>query len=151
MLVAVLFFCIGFMAALLCVDLMFDTSALQHRRTGQPLPPDALNPIVSYYRYITRNPYPPMLVMLTGAICIVAEVVNGVAPPWVGWASLVLIGLTIPTAVFKVFPACQRLASGMDTAELQSHLVHRLLPYHLVALISLVVLGILQLIAASQS
>jgi hypothetical protein len=147
MLVAVLFLCIGFMIAVLYIDLVFDVSGLPHRRSRELLPAAVLDPIATYYRYITRNPYLLMFIMLTAAGCLVTQVVYGLVPRWVGYGSLVLMLLNALVAVLKVIPTAQRLAAGSDTAESRSRMVHSLLPYHLVLLASVLLLAVMQLIA----
>jgi hypothetical protein len=150
MLAPPLFLCIGFMIAVLYIDLVFDMSALPHRRTGAPLPADVLDPIATYYRYITRNPYLLTFVMLTTTVCIVVEIVYGLVPRWAGYLSLFLMGLSMSAAVLKVIPAAQRLAAGKDTVEQQTHLVHGILPYHLVLLASILSLATVQFLCVSS-
>jgi hypothetical protein len=150
MLAAVLFLCIGFMIAVLYIDLVFDFSGLPHRRSGRPLAPAILDPIATYYRYITRNPYLLMFIMATAAACIVGQIFFELVPRWIGHASLLVIVLNTLIAALKVIPAAQRLASGRDNAELQSQIVHSLLPYHVVLLIAVLLLMVMQLIAAAK-
>ena len=64
-----LFLCIGFEIAVLYMDLVFDLSALPYRHTRAVLPGEVMGPIATYYRYITRNPYLLMFVLLTTAVC----------------------------------------------------------------------------------
>jgi hypothetical protein len=146
MLAAVLFLCIGFMIAVLYIDLVFDVSGLPHRRSGEPLAPAILDPIATYYRYITRNPYLLMLIMATAAACIIAQIFYELVPRWIGYASLLLMVLNTLIAVLKVIPAAQRLASGKDTPELRSQMVHSMLPYHLLLLAAVLLLAAIQLI-----
>src|SRR5436190_464806 len=68
-----LFGCIGFMLAVLYIDLTFDVSAAPYRRTGTTIPKEVLDPITNYYGRITQNPYVLMFVMLTTTLCIVTE------------------------------------------------------------------------------
>jgi hypothetical protein len=150
MLVAILFLCIGFMIAVLYIDLVFDISALPHRHTRESLPEAVLDPIATYYRYITRNPYLLMFVILTAATCIVLEIAYDLTPRWIGYASLLLIGLCMLTAALKVIPIAQRLSSGRDTRELRSRMVHSMLPFHLGLLFSTILLAVIQFIAAMK-
>ena len=150
MLTAVLFLCIGFMIAVLYIDLVFDFSGLPHRRSGEPLAPAVLDPIATYYRYITRNPYLLMLIMATAAGCIVVQIYHESVPRWTGYASLLLMVFNTLIAVLRVIPAAQRLASGRDTVELQTRLVHGVLPYHVLLLASVLLMAGVQLVAASR-
>ncbi len=135
------FLCIGFMVAVLYMDLVFDMSALPHRRSGAPLPAGVLDPIATYYRYITRNPYLLSFVMLTTTGCIVVQIVYALVPRWVGWVSLVLMTLAMSTAILKVIPTAQRLAAGQDAVEQQTRMVHSILPFHLMLLTCILLLA----------
>ena len=139
-----LFMCIGFMLAVLYVDLMFDVSAVPYRRTNAPLPGGVVESIASYYRRITQNPYVLMFVMLTATVCIVTEIVYDLVPRWVGYSSLVFMGTAMLAGVGRVIPAAQRLASGKDAEDMRTRLVHSLLPGHLVLLISILLLALVQ-------
>ena len=70
-----LFACIGFMLAVLYIDLMFDVTAVPYRRSGTTLPKEVLDPIVHYYGRITQNPYVLMFVMLTTTVCLITQIV----------------------------------------------------------------------------
>lgn len=139
-----LFLCIGFMIAVLYIDLQFDISALSHRRTEGPLPADVLEPIASYYRCITKNPYLLMFVMATTLTCILAQIVYGLVPRWAGYASLCLMGLSMSIGTFKVIPTAQRLAAGKDTVDAQTRMIHGMLPFHIVLLINILLLAAVQ-------
>jgi hypothetical protein len=139
-----LFLCIGFMIAVLYMDLVFDNSAVPHRRDKEPLPAEILKPIETYYRYITRNPYLLMFVMMTTLVCIVAQIVYEVVPRWAGYSSLFLIALAITTGTIKVIPTAQRLATGKDSVERQTRMVHSMFPSHVLLLISILLLAAVQ-------
>jgi hypothetical protein len=139
--------CIGFMIAILYVDLAFDASALPHRRTGAPLPVDVLDPIASYYRRITQNPYLLMFVMLTTTACIVAQIVYELVPRWAAYSSLVLMGLSMLAGVLKVIPTAQRLAAGKDDVEQQTRMVRSIFASHVGLLISILLLAAVQFTA----
>jgi hypothetical protein len=144
MMLEALFLCIGFMIAVLYMDLVFDISALPHRRDKGPLPAHVLDPIAMYYRYITRNPYLLMFVMLTTLTCIIAEIVYRVVPPWAGYSSLVLIAFAMVGGTLKVIPTAQRLATGKDSVEQQTRMVHSIFPFHIMLLISILLLAAVQ-------
>jgi hypothetical protein len=139
-----LFLCIGFMMAVLYIDLMFDVSALPYRHTKAPLPKGVLDPIIHYYGRITQNPYVLMFVMLTAVTCIGAEILYRLAPRWAGYASLFLMGLSMLTGTLKVIPTAQRLGSGDDSDEARTRMIHGMLPFHLVLLINILLLAGIQ-------
>ena len=139
-----LFFCIGFMIAILYIDLMFDVPAVRYRRTNEPLPGEVMEMVASYYRNITRNPYLLMFVMLTATTCIVAELVYDLAPAWVGYTSLVCMGIGMAAGVGRVIPAAQRLGAGKDPADLRTRLVHSMFPGHILLLIAILTLALVQ-------
>lgn len=139
-----LFLCIGFMIAVLYMDLVFDTSALPHRSDKGPLPADVLDPIAMYYRYITRNPYLLMFVMLTTLVCIVAQIVYQTVPRWAGYSSLFCILFAMVTGTAKVIPTAQRLAAAKDTVEEQTRMVRGMFPAHILLLISILLLAAVQ-------
>ena len=139
-----LFLSIGFFIAVLYMDLVFDVSALPYRKTGSKLPKEILDPIVLYYRYITKNPWLLIFVMLVAATSIIAEVVFMMVPKWIGYSSLVMFATIMLLAVLRVIPCAQRLASGKDVEEKQTRLVHGLFPYHILMLILVLSLALLQ-------
>lgn len=143
-----LFLCIGFMLAVLYIDLMFDVSAFPHRRAGTTLPAEVLDPITHYYGRITRNPYVLMFVMLTATACLVAEILYGPVTRSAAYASLALMAVAMLTGTFKVIPTAQRLAAGRDAADTQTALVHSMLPFHLLLLVCILSLAAIQFGAA---
>jgi hypothetical protein len=144
MLVAALFLCIGFLIAVLYIDLVFDVSALPHPREHAALPSHVRDPIATYYRYVTRNPYLLMVIMVTASACIVAEVVFNLVPRWAGYVSLLQIALSVSTAVFKVIPAARRLAIGGETPESQTRIIVMVLRYHILLLMIVLSLAFVQ-------
>jgi hypothetical protein len=145
-----LFLCLGFMMAVLYIDLMFDVSAVQYRGTNAPLPREVLDPITHYYGRITQNPYVLMFVMLTTTLCIGAQIVYALAPRWVGYSSLFLMGLSMITGTLKVIPTAQRLGSAKDSEEVRTRMVHGMLPAHLVLLVNILLLTSIQFLAAGS-
>ncbi len=138
------FLCIGFMLAVLYIDLMFDVTALPHRHSGTPLPKEVLDPITHYYGRITQNPYVLMFVMLTTMLCLIAQIAYSLVPRPAGYASLGLMGLAMVAGGAKVIPTAQRLASGKDPADTQTRLVHSMFPSHIVLLICILLLAAVQ-------
>lgn len=144
-----LFACFGFMLAVLYIDLVFDMSALPHRKSGAPLPAEVLSAIETYYRYVTRNPYLLGFVMMTALACLVAELVWDLVPRATAWASLGLMGLAMSAATLKVIPTAQRLAAGKDDLDRRTRMVHSILPFHLLLLACIVTLAGLQFFAVA--
>jgi hypothetical protein len=144
----VLFFCLGFCVAILYLDLVFDTSAVPYRNSGVALPAGVLGPITTYYRYVTKNPWLLIYVMTVAITCIVVELVFGLVPSWVGYASLGVFGLIALLAVARVIPGAQRLASSKESVEERSRLAHGLLPHHMLFLVLILALVLLQSVTA---
>jgi hypothetical protein len=139
------FVCIGFMLAVLYIDLMFDVTAVPYRRRDGPLPKEVLNGITGYYGRITQNPYVLMFVMLTTTVCLVAQIAYDLVPRWAGYTSLVLMGLAMVTGSAKVIPTAQRLSSGNDPADVQTRLIHGMFPAHVMLLVCILALAAVQL------
>ena len=146
-----LFLCIGFMLAVVYIDLMFDVTALPYRHTKAALPKEVLDPITHYYGRITQNPYLLMFVMVTTTVCLVTQILYDLAPRWAGYSSLFLMGLAMVTGTVKIIPTAQRLASGKDSEETQTSLVHTMFPAHVIVLICVLLLAAIQFGAAGRS
>lgn len=141
---AALFLCIGFMVAILYIDLQFDILALPHRRAGGPLPTSVLAQIATYYGVITKNPYLLMFVMMTTLVCIIAEIMYGLVPRWAGYSSLVLILLAMGGGIVKVIPTAQRLAIDKDTVDERTRMVKGMFPAHMFLLVTILSLAAVQ-------
>ncbi|MDB5692659.1 MAG: conserved hypothetical rane protein [Alphaproteobacteria bacterium] len=148
---ALLFLCIGFMIAVLYIDLSFDVSALPFRGRPEPLPTATLKTIEAYYRRIASNPYPLMLVMATAVACLVTQTYYGWVPRWIGYASLGLMAAIILFAIGKVIPTANGLASKSTPIEERRGKVEALLTYHFALLISVLALAGVQLVALVTS
>jgi hypothetical protein len=139
----------AFLLAVLWFDLMFDVQSRKH--ATDPLPSEVLASISAYYRRVTTEAYPMnrlvALVMLLTIAAIVAEIVEGVHPWWIGWVSLALAGSSVVPSLRRTIPNARRLGGAQDTPEMQSTLARAICRDHLssCARISLV-LG-LQLLA----
>lgn len=144
------FACIGFMLAILYIDLMFDVMSVPHRRSGATLPKGVLEPITHYYARVTQNPYVLMFVMLTTTICLVVQAVYGLAPRWAAYTSLAAMGLAMVAGIVKVIPAARRIASGKDPAEVRTRLIHGVFTAHALLFVCILVLAAIQLVAASR-
>jgi len=139
----------AFLLAVLWLDLMFDVQTRANPDT--PLPVDVLMSISAYYRRVTTDAYPMnrliALVMLVTLGTIVAEIVQGVRPWWVGWVSLALVISGIVTTRTRTVPNARRLGSGKDTREAQSILARAIYRDHLISFARTAVVLCLQLIA----
>ncbi len=138
----------GFLIAVLWFDLMFDVQA----RRANPVPPDALASISAYYRRVTTEASPMgqlvALVMLATLIALVAEIVTGAAPPWVGWSSLLLTLAAVGLALLRTVPNAARLGAGGGDEAVRSSLARRVLADHVFCLTAMASVAALQLGAA---
>ena len=139
----------AFLLAVLWFDLMFDVQTRAAPDTS--LPADVLTSISAYYRRVTTDAYPMnrliALVMLLTLGALVAEIVQGVRPWWVGWVSLALVSSGVVTTLSRTVPNARRLGSAKDTTEVQSTLARAIYRDHVMSFArTTVVLG-LQLIA----
>ena len=139
----------GFLLAVLWFDLMFDVQSRKH--ASDPLPTEVLASISAYYRRVTIEAYPMnrlvALVMLLTLVAIVAELVEGVHPWWIGWVSLALAGSGVVPTLTRTVPNARRLGRALDTPEIQSTLARAIGRDHLFSFArTFLVLG-LQLIA----
>ncbi len=139
-----LFFCYGFMFAVLYIDLTFDVTARPYRFTVAPLPPDVLGPITTYYRVITRNPYVLMFILVTATTCLGWQIWHSLVPRWAGYSSMALMLVTMLVGILKIIPTAQRLAGGQDGAEQQSRMIHTMLPFHAWMMINLLLMVAVQ-------
>ena len=139
----------AFLLAVLWFDLMFDVQTRGH--ASDPLPTEVLASISAYYRRVTTEAYPMnrlvAAVMLLTLAAIVAEIVEGVHPWWIGWASLALAGSGVVSTLRRTVPNARRLGAAQDTLVVQSALARSICRDHLFSLArTSLVLG-LQLIA----
>ena len=121
------------------------------KHAGDPLPTEVLASISAYYRRVTTEAYPMnrlvALVMLLTLAAIVAEILEGVHPWWIGWASLMLVGSGVVSTLRRTVPNARRLGSAKDSPEMQSTLARAICRDHLFSFArTSLVLG-LQLIA----
>ena len=123
----------AFLLAVLWFDLMFDVQTRQH--AGDPLPAEVLASISAYYRRVTTEAYPMnrlvALVMLLTVAAIVAELIKGAHPWWIGWVSLVLVASGVVSTLRRTVPNARRLGSARDAPEMQSALARAIYRDHL--------------------
>jgi hypothetical protein len=139
----------GFLLAVLWFDLMFDVQTRKH--PGDPLPAEVLTSISAYYRRVTTEAYPMnrlvALVMLLTLSAIVAEIVQGQNPWWIGWGSLALAGSGFVPTMMRTVPNAKRLGRGTDSAEEQSRLARAICGDHMFSFARMSAVLILQLMA----
>ncbi len=145
-----LFLCIGFFIAVAYMDLVFDISALPYRKSKASLPGEVLDPIVTYYRYITKNPWLLVFCMVTATVCVIVQIRYHQVPAMVGYVSISMIGVILLFASLRVIPTAQRLASRKDPEDRQTRLIHSLFPSHIVILILVLSLALIQFNAATR-
>ncbi len=139
----------AFLLAVLWFDLMFDVQTRTH--VGDLLPTDVLASISAYYRRVTTEAYPMnrlvALVMLLTLAALVAEIVQGVRPWWIGWVSLALAGSGAVFTLRRTVPNARRLGAAQDTPEVQSTLARAIYRDHLFSFTRTFLVLALQLIA----
>src|ERR1700722_9562510 len=139
----------SFLLAVLWFDLMFDVQTRGH--AGGVLPPEVLGSISAYYRRVTTEAYPMnrlvALVMLLTMAAIIAEIVQGENPGWIGWGSLVLARSGFVPTMMRTVPNARRLGSGKDSLEEQSRLARAICRDHMFSFARMAVVLCLQLIA----
>jgi hypothetical protein len=123
----------GFLLAVLWFDLMFDVQTRKH--AGNPLPPEILASISTYYRRVTTDAYPMnrlvALVMVLTLAAIVGQIVEAADPWWIGWGSLALAGSGFFPTLARTVPNARRLGSTKDPPEMQSTLARSICRDHL--------------------
>jgi hypothetical protein len=139
----------GFLLAVLWFDLMFDVQTRKY--AGDPLPPEVLASISAYYRRVTTEAYPMnrliALVMLLTIAAIVAEIVQGQNPWWIGWGSLALAGSGFVPTMMRTVPNARRLGTAADSAEEQSRLARAVCRDHMLSFARMSAVLVLQLVA----
>lgn len=85
--------------------------------------------------------------MLLTLAVIVAEIVRGVRPWWIGWASLTLVAIGVVSTLRRTVPNARRLGAVYDTPEVQSTLARGIYRDHLWSFAPTSVVLVLQLIA----
>jgi NADH:ubiquinone oxidoreductase subunit 6 (subunit J) len=139
----------AFLLAVLWFDLMFDVQTRAH--AGDKLPTEVLASISAYYRRVTTEAYPMnrlvALVMLLLLAALVAEIVRGVQPWWIGWVSLALAGSGAVFTLRRTVPNAKRFGAAQDTPEVQSTLARAIYRDHLLSFARTFLVLALQLIA----
>ena len=138
----------GFLLAVLWFDLMHDVQVRGHE-AEEVLPESVLASIADYYARVTTGARPMnrliACAMLATVVGVVAELVHGLEPTWVPWATLALAVVPITLAGARTLPAAVRLGTRRDGDAEQSRLARRILVDHLVCLGCITLVLFLQL------
>jgi hypothetical protein len=135
---------IGFMIAVLYMDLFFDTMAFPYRSAKADLPREVLDVITGYYGRITKNPWLLIFVMLTTMTCIIWEIAYDLVPAKISYPSLFLMAAAMVLGMTRVIPAATRLALGEESAGSRTRVAHSLFPSHVILLVLVLSLALLQ-------
>jgi len=84
-------------------------------------------------------------VMLATIGAIIAQIVRGDRPPWVGWVSLVLAGAAILLAALRTVPAAVRLGARTDSSRQQRELAESIGRDHVFCAAAIVALVAIEL------
>jgi hypothetical protein len=126
---------IGFLAAVLWFDLMFDVQA--RRSTGE-LPAAARTSIAAYYARVTTGARPMNRIvpvaMLAAVVGLVGVIVRDELPLWRSVAALVLVLVGVGLAGARTVRDARRLGLGSDDPATQSVLARSILRDHVVCL-----------------
>ena len=144
-----LFAGIGFLIAVLWIDLIFDSSAWLYRGGNEDLPEEVLATMSHYYRRVTHKPYMLFLIMAIILGMLILQITQNLVPAWIGWLSLILFLISAGCAGVYVIPIASRLRSRTDQIEKQSQLARSLFPAHVFCFILILLLGAIQFYAAS--
>ena len=141
---------LGFLAAVLWFDLMFDVQIVAHRR-DPVVPEDTIQSIAMYYRRVTTDASPMgrlvavVMIVLIGLL-VWQTVADGTAV-WVSAVSLVGAGAAIVLAIGRVVPNAVRLGARTDSLVAQSGLARGIFRDHVVFLALILAVLIVQLVA----
>ena len=141
----------GFLLAVLWFDLMHDVQVRGHHE--RELPEPVLASIAGYYARVTTGARPMnrlvALAMLGTVAAIVVEIVGGLDPIWMPWASLVVAAVPIGLAGKRTVPSAVRLGTRQDDIAGQSRAARSILRDHIFCFACITVLLVLQLGAAA--
>ena len=144
----ILFICVGFLAAVLWIDIKFDWLAVPYRGKPGILPEEVLAPMSYFYRYVTGRPVIVATAMILIVVALILEIVQATVPAWMAWTSLVLFAVAAIRSAILVIPTARRFGRRTDTLEEQTRVAHALLWMHLFAFVLVLLVGVLQLYAA---
>jgi hypothetical protein len=143
----------GFLLAVLWFDLMHDVQ-VRGQDDAADLPEPVLASIAGYYARVTTGARPMnrlvAATMLATLVGIVVELVEGLDPAWLPWASLGLAVLPIGLAGGRTVPSAVRLGTRRDDSSEQSRLARRIFADHLICLACISAGLVLQLGSAAR-
>ena len=141
---------LGFLAAVLWFDLMFDVQVVAHRRDPM-VPAETVGSIANYYRRVTTDASPMgrlvAVVMITLLGLLGWQATAGGTAGWASIVSLAGAGAAIVLAIGRVVPNAARLGARTDTDEVQSSLARSIFRDHVVFLVLIVTVLVVQLTA----
>ena len=142
--------CIGFIIAVMWIDLIFDALVLPHHNSKDPLPEEVLATMSSFFKRITYKPFLIFVILVGMFTIIIQQIINSSVPVWAAWASLIPILVSFGFAVSSVFPTARRLGSRVDTLEKQSELARSLFPIHAFVLIAMLLVLAVQMYVSAM-
>jgi hypothetical protein len=135
---------IGFMIAVLYMDLFFDSMALPYRKAKTDLPAEVIDTITAYYGRITQNPWLLIFIMTTTTVCVIWEIVYDLVPAKISYPSLGIMVAAMLLGMTRVIPAATRLAQGQESLSSRTRVAHSLFPSHILLLLLVLTLSLLQ-------
>jgi hypothetical protein len=139
----------GFLLAVLWFDLMFD---VQVRR--DPVDPDAVNSIATYYRRVTTDARPMnrlvALAMLVTLVSVGTQAAIGDGPWWRALAIPLTLGPVL-LAGARTVPSAVRLGQAVDTGPAELALARRILTDHLLCFACIAGVVVIQVLLAATT
>lgn len=142
-----LFISIGYLLAVLWIDLIFDFPAVPYRNKPGVLPEEVLVLMTGFYRRIAGRPFLIFIIMLVGLAALLDELVRGLVPAWVAGVSLFLFLAPTVNAILRVMPTARRFGSRVDSLEKQTELAHGFMFMHGSSFVMISLLLVVQLFA----
>jgi hypothetical protein len=143
----------GFLLAVLWFDLMHDVQVRGHD-PAVDLPEPVLASIAGYYARVTTGARPMnrlvAVAMLATLAAVVVELLEGLEPAWLPWASFVLVLAPVGLAGRRTVPSAVRLGARRDDAAGQSRLARTIYRDHLVCFVGIASVLLLQLGSAAR-
>jgi hypothetical protein len=143
--------CLGFLAGILWMDLIFDVQTERGRKRGDQARQEALAVAATYYRHATGGARPMerliAIVMIAAVASIIVQLSGGTTPRWVGALTLIATSVPIVLAILSTLPSAIALGATPDSMpDARARLARRILRDHLVAWTGILLALILQLV-----
>jgi len=74
--------CIGFIIAVMWIDLIFDALVLPHHNSKDPLPEEVLATMSSFFKRITYKPFLIFVILVGMFTIIIQQIINSSVPVW---------------------------------------------------------------------